>query len=153
MPPIALALAAAVPLSTATTICGCVRALLPGEATFNRKLASRFGSSEADIKAALETATALQEEGIVVKALDSKWLTNDRGTKGHVNWVKLKVCAGPCWTLLPAPSLRAVNSSCSRPSHPCPPFLQPDYLKNLEMDAVIIGGWCVHKPRLGWPLP
>ena len=143
------------PLSTATTICGCVRALLPGETTFNGNLASRLGASEADIKEALETATALKEEGIVVKALDSPWLTNDRGSKGHVNWVKLKVGGRPChlalsiWT--PSETCRLELSS-PHISASLPTSLaisQPDYMKNLEMDAVIIGGWCAHRAGAG----
>ena len=44
----------------------------------------------------------LQEEGIIIKAADSPWVTNDRSSA----WVKLK----------------------------------PDYVKQSELDAVIIGG-------------
>lgn len=56
----------------------------------------------------------LGEEGIMVKALDSYWIPDDRS-----NWSKMK----------------------------------PDYIKQLEIDAVVVGGWCVTLCLLGCAAP
>lgn len=50
-------------------------------------------------------STALKDEGIVIKALDSMWTTNDRSG----SWLKIKL----------------------------------DYVRNMDIDAVIVGGWWV----------
>ncbi|PSC67603.1 DNA ligase 4 isoform A [Micractinium conductrix] len=84
-------------------VCGRVVPLIPGKTEIGGRLMSRIGSTVEDLKAAMEEAEQLKDEGVVVKALDSKWQANDR-TKC---WIKLK----------------------------------PDYLTELEMDALVVGAW------------
>ncbi|PRW39278.1 dynamin-related GTPase isoform A [Chlorella sorokiniana] len=74
-----------VPLN-GSSVCGRVVPLVPGETRFNTALASRYGSTEQDIKDMLNEVHRMKEEGIVIKALDSEWKSNDR----HSNWLKLK---------------------------------------------------------------
>ncbi|KAL6769116.1 LIG4 [Auxenochlorella protothecoides x Auxenochlorella symbiontica] len=84
-------------------VMGRVVPLLPGETRFNDVLCSREGRTQEDIQEALDQSTALKDEGIVIKALDSMWTTNDRSG----SWLKIKL----------------------------------DYVRNMDIDAVIVGGW------------
>ncbi|KAK9838672.1 hypothetical protein WJX74_001090 [Apatococcus lobatus] len=76
--------------------------LLPGEAHGDRATCSERCTTLEQIETMFRASTDLKEEGIIIKAADSPWVTNDRSAA----WVKLK----------------------------------PDYVKQSELDAVIIGG-------------
>ncbi|GLC37312.1 hypothetical protein PLESTM_000567400 [Pleodorina starrii] len=60
--------------------------LLPGEIMLGGEVFSKEGTGEDDIKDVYERALARQEEGIVVKALDSPYKLNDRSG----SWLKIK---------------------------------------------------------------
>jgi DNA ligase-4 len=70
-----------------TEVVGRVVPLLPGKTEFKPGvLASRAASTLEEIEAAIAAATAVGEEGIVVKCLDSEWRASDRSSA----WLKLK---------------------------------------------------------------
>jgi DNA ligase-4 len=70
-----------------TEVCGRVVPLLPGKTEFKPGvLSSREASTLEEIEAAVAAATAVGEEGIVVKRLDSEWRASDRSSA----WLKLK---------------------------------------------------------------
>ncbi|EFN52891.1 hypothetical protein CHLNCDRAFT_138420 [Chlorella variabilis] len=61
---------------------------IPADRThFGSILASRTGRTEEDISQMLQEIVRLREEGIVIKALDSVWVSNDRHSN---NWLKVK---------------------------------------------------------------
>ncbi|KAL4853400.1 Dynamin-related protein 5A [Chlorella vulgaris] len=69
-----------------SSICGRIIPLLPGKTRFGSVLASKIGHNEDDITQMLQEMARIREEGIIVKALDSPWVANDRSS----SWFKMK---------------------------------------------------------------
>jgi DNA ligase-4 len=92
-------------LAPSEVICGRVVPLLPDECLpgLGPDPYSKVSSSLADLQDMYNRAVARQEEGVVVKALNSSWVINDRSGA----WLKVK----------------------------------PDYLENVEVDCLVIGGY------------
>jgi len=67
-------------------VCARVEPLLPEETRFGGVIASKKASTAEEIKSALETVRQRGEEGIVIKALNSPWIPNNRGK----HWLKIK---------------------------------------------------------------
>lgn len=86
-----------------SSVKGRVVPLLPGMTKFHDILVSRRASSEAEIQTCLDQTAKLKDEGILIKALDSPWISNDRSG----SWLKMKL----------------------------------DYIRNMDIDAAILGGW------------
>ncbi|KAK9809528.1 hypothetical protein WJX73_008973 [Symbiochloris irregularis] len=68
------------------TFRGRIIALTPGATLPSGAVASKNGDSLADIQEMFAEAVRVEEEGIVIKALDSPWACNDRSS----NWLKIK---------------------------------------------------------------
>ena len=84
-------------------ICGRVVPLIPGSTRFGDALVSQVAETADQVRACLESAAALKDEGVVLKALDAPWVSNDRSG----SWIKIKL----------------------------------DYVRNVDIDAVVLGGW------------
>ncbi|KAK9791616.1 hypothetical protein WJX73_000051 [Symbiochloris irregularis] len=68
------------------TFRGRIIALTPGATLPSGAVASKNGDSLDDIQEMFAEAVRVEEEGIVIKALDSPWACNDRSS----NWLKMK---------------------------------------------------------------